>query len=591
MGSQTYPGVYFRTIDDSAYTLGLPNDSKIGLVCDTLKGPALQWVRVSNWGEFQQIFGPLPTSVNFQQNASHTNPTPYGPMAARTLLSEIDELYVYRLLKDADGAMDSAAATKARTADLSADGISGIAFELLSSGGLDIGDWYESYSPSNRPVYFVEVSNVNKAEHLTPRKYDIYVYESDQYAVTVPSAALSGVTFNGYALSSADASNLKAKEVFKNVVFLADPTSGISVLDAIGADGRGQVSSLIKAVITSPGNWSVFNSTGTGALGSENQGGIGAWGSIWVRHGDVPTTTVRNNFVGGDGRHFGTGTAMNLVSLPTDASNIAGLETGLDILLMPDAHLCSAAANVATGQDSLIDLAESYTAIAVVSPVNTNTVGTLKDWAIARNSSFGAGYAPWLSVWTGEDGYSYQPPDAWVAKAYLYTDRVNWPWFAPAGAKRGALGDVTPRYTFTEANQEILYDAGVNVIRNIAAYGPVVWGQKTLQQQNTALDRVNVRRLVNYIQHRVEEYGANFLFEPNDATTWSKFSAIVISMMENIKAENGVYDYRVIIDETTNTPTVIDQNKLAGKIFLKPTKTAEVITVDFIISGTGASFE
>jgi len=569
--TKTYPGVYFETIDDSAYTLGFANDSKIGLVGDFQKGPALTWIKVANWGEFKEIFGGL-SSETYGLTTDGLSQY-YGPQAAKTLLSETDELYVYRLLKTG--------AAYAQTTDLGAqDGgnSSGLKFQLLSAGGGDD----QEYKPENRPVYLIEASST-VAPGGGPRQYNLYIYESDQYYNASATTALAGLTFNGYDFWGADASNLKAKEVFKNVVFLNDPTSGISVLDAVGSDGRGQVSSLIKVVIDNATTWASFNTTGTGLL----EAGY-PYGSFFASN-PIAASDQGSVFDGGTGIRMDTD-PRDLADLHADASNVDGLADGLDIMIMPDAHLSSAAGDVATAVDSLETVAEAYGAIAVVTAPDSNTVGTLTDWAIARNSSFAAAYTPWVSVYT-TDGYKYHPADGWVAKAYLYTDRVNWPWFAPAGAKRGALGDISPKYIFTEANQEDMYDSGVNVIRNLPGYGPVVWGQKTTQQKNTALDRVNVRRLMNYLQKKVEEYSSDYLFEPNDSITWSKLSARVVALMENVKAESGVYDYRVIIDETTNTAAVIDQNKLAGKIFIKPTKTAEVIAISFTISGSGASFE
>lgn len=216
------------------------------------------------------------------------------------------------------------------------------------------------------------------------------------------------------------------------------------------------------------------------------------------------------------------------------------------------------------------------------------------DSGAALDSSYAAIYAPWCQVY---DPYNrrlvWAPPCGLIAGQYAYNDRVSQAWFAPAGLNRGKLRLVSKLKTnFTNANLELLQAPRqiVNPIRNIVGEGVTVWGQKTMQRRSSALDRVNVRRMLNYAKATVMGATRVLLFEPNDDKTWRRFSQLVTPVIQNIKDTRGLYDFRVICDASTNPPDLVDQNIMSGKILLKPTKTAEQIIVDFNVLSTGASF-
>lgn len=238
----------------------------------------------------------------------------------------------------------------------------------------------------------------------------------------------------------------------------------------------------------------------------------------------------------------------------------------------------------------------TYIADVLYSKVSaTDAKGSVNgDNGTALDSSYGAIYAPWCQVY---DAYNrrlvWAPPCGLVAGQYAYNDRVSQAWFAPAGLNRGKLKLVSKLKTnFTNANLELLQAPRqiVNPIRNIVGEGVTIWGQRTMQRRSSALDRVNVRRMLNYAKATVIGVSRVLLFEPNDDKTWRRFSQLVTPVIQNIKDTRGLYDFRVICDASTNPPDLIDQNKMSGKILLKPTKTAEQIVVDFNILNTGASF-
>ena len=171
-------------------------------------------------------------------------------------------------------------------------------------------------------------------------------------------------------------------------------------------------------------------------------------------------------------------------------------------------------------------------------------------------------------------------------------------WFAPAGFNRGGLTEgaagipitaVTER--LTSKNRDTLYDARINPIASFPNTGIVVFGQKTLQEGQSALDRINVRRLVIYLKKQISILSTQILFEQNVQATWNRFKSLVEPFLANVKTNFGITDYRLILDESTTTPDLIDQNIMYAKIMIKPARAIEYIAIDFVIASTGASFD
>jgi hypothetical protein len=211
------------------------------------------------------------------------------------------------------------------------------------------------------------------------------------------------------------------------------------------------------------------------------------------------------------------------------------------------------------------------------------------------DSSQCALYGPWLQVYDGYNRKSvWVGPACVVAGQYAFNDRVAQAWFAPAGLNRGKLRLVQDvSVLFTKSDLEGLQAPRMitNPIRPIINEGITIWGQRTGQRKATALNRVNARRMLNSAKHTIATAVRVLLFEPNDTDTWLRFKNIVNPAMQYIKDTRGVYEFRVICDESTNPPAQIDQNIMRGKILLKPTKTAETIYVDFSVLNTGADFD
>ena len=212
--------------------------------------------------------------------------------------------------------------------------------------------------------------------------------------------------------------------------------------------------------------------------------------------------------------------------------------------------------------------------------------------AATRNTSYASTYWPWLRVQDPETGkLVFVPTSTLIPGVYAFNDKVANTWNAPAGISRGGLSTVLQaKLKLTEANKASLSDGNVNPIATFPKKGVVIFGQKTLQKAASALDRVNVRRLLIDLKSFIGQVADTLVFEQNTITTRNKFLTTVTPFLENIQQNGGLYAFKVIMDDTNNTDDVIDRNQLVGQIYIQPTKTAEFISLDFIVLPTGAEF-
>ena len=212
--------------------------------------------------------------------------------------------------------------------------------------------------------------------------------------------------------------------------------------------------------------------------------------------------------------------------------------------------------------------------------------------AEARNSSYAAMYHPWVQMGSPSLGRSiWVPPSVAVAGVYAFSDKVSHEWFAPAGLNRGTIDNATNvQRKLTRSLRDDLYNSNVNPIAQFPGQGVVIYGQKTLQKKSSALDRVNVRRLLIKLKKFIAGTSRFLVFEQNNSKTRNRFLNIVNPYLEQVQSNSGLNVFKVVMDETNNTPDIVDRNQLYGQIFLQPTKTAEFIVLDFNVMRTGASF-
>ena len=222
----------------------------------------------------------------------------------------------------------------------------------------------------------------------------------------------------------------------------------------------------------------------------------------------------------------------------------------------------------------------------------TTTVASAKANAEARNSSYAAAYYPWVQIQDPTLGtYRYVPPSVVMAGVYHFNDVVGQPWFAPAGLNRGGIDSAVQAYRkLTQTNRDDLYESNQNPIATFPGQGVTVFGQKTLQKKASALDRVNVRRLLINIKKFVAQSSRNLVFEQKTTDLRNQFLNTVNPYLDQVQANSGLNAYRVVMDDSNNTPETIDRNMLVGQIFLQPSRTAEFIVLDFIVQPTGAAF-
>lgn len=207
------------------------------------------------------------------------------------------------------------------------------------------------------------------------------------------------------------------------------------------------------------------------------------------------------------------------------------------------------------------------------------------------DSNYSATYAPWLQWKDTDNGVNiYLPPTVEVVRNIALTDNISFPWFAPAGLTRGLTKASKARRKLTQDDSDSLYAGRINPIRTFADVGPVIFGQKTLQVKESALDRINVRRLLLQARKLISAVAIRLVFEQNDKQLRDQFLTLVDPILDTIKQQRGLTEFKIIMDETNNTPESIDRNELHGKIFIKPTKAAEFIYLDFVVTNTGASF-
>jgi hypothetical protein len=256
---------------------------------------------------------------------------------------------------------------------------------------------------------------------------------------------------------------------------------------------------------------------------------------------------------------------------------------------------------------AIIDIESVYTPTTESTESFSNRLGSVSEAVSAMqtrdlNNSYGCCYYPWVQIKDMSKGGKplWVPPSVVALGTFASNDASSELWFAPAGFNRGGLGGrngsgglpvigLTER--LTSKKRDDLYLNNINPIAKFPAEGIVIFGQKTLQQTSSALDRINVRRLMIYVKKEISRIAATILFDNNVKTTWDRFSGEVEPFLASIQSRFGLTEFKVVLDDTTTTADLIDRNIMYAKIFLKPARSIEFIAVDFIITRTGAAFE
>jgi phage tail sheath protein FI len=314
--------------------------------------------------------------------------------------------------------------------------------------------------------------------------------------------------------------------------------------------------------------------TGSGSIGGAFQGG-------------KPATTTEQKM------------NENITATNLEGYSTTDYNTALALLTNKDEYQFNVLLAPAVGLDS----AAATTVISTVegrgdafAPIHAGVYGTTviaaTNTAAGQSSNYSAVYYPWIQLYNSNLGKNVWATSTTVMGGVLaFNDQVGAEWFAPAGLNRGGVPSVLrAERKLSQADRDTLYSANVNPLATFPGEGVVVFGQKTLQRRATSLDRVNVRRLLIALKDYIGQVGNNLTFEQNTNATRNRFLAQVNPYMESVVQRQGLYAYKVVMDDTNNTADIIDRNQLVGQIYIQPTKTAEFIILNFNILPTGATF-
>ena len=371
--------------------------------------------------------------------------------------------------------------------------------------------------------------------------------------------------------------------------------------------GSNTVFAFDGTVTTSDGTYSFgFELTGSAAVDvNKRQFVVGFQGGF---DGVSPTTEVA---LAGSSANFGSGNTQGFNCSTSTASGSIAYIKGINSVSNPDdfdINLVSAPGIVRRHHsyvfDKIVDMVEAREDAFFIGDVvgvtynssngnvSSDTISQAVEQANGLDSNYVGTYYPWVkTIDSRTNRLTAVPPSVLMPGIYAANDAVAAEWFAPAGLNRGGIvGAVSVLNRLTHAERDTLYEGKVNPIASFPGEGIVAFGQKTLQDRASALDRINVRRLMIKVKKYIASTSRYLVFEQNTAQTRGRFLNTVNPYLEGIQQRQGLYAFRVVMDESNNTPDVIDRNILAGQIFLQPTKTAEFIVLDFNILPTGASF-
>ena len=642
------PGVFTNEIDQSFLpaTIGPLGAAIVG---PTVKGPALVPTVVSSYGEYVQIFGEVieSGSDNYQFLTSHTakdylrqggpctivrvaSPqSTFGVARATAIVpsgSSTSELFTLESLGDGpqfnnfvgtgssfgtDGLLPVRATAVANDHSLSGS-FGGRTFNFR---------WEVSQINLSKGTFTLLIrqgndTHVNKSVIETHANMSLDPNESNYILKRIGDASTEIAAEGGVAYVKPTGTYPNASKYIR-VSSIPDPRKTPNYLDENGDVTTAYSSSEAAAGDSTAKPTQFFPVVGSGSFGGAFGTGtyIGTGGSAWVSH---PSQTAGSN--GGQNvKHpfnfyenitntNSQGIDMANSKVQPDGTSVAsagGYGTALSILSNKDEYdfnllflpgvidqSLGSHHNAIIGQ--AIQLCEDRGDCFLVydNSSKTDSVATVKTSTEARNSSYAATYYPWVQIQDATAGlFRFVPPSVVMAGVYHFNDTVGQPWFAPAGLNRGGIDSAVQAYRkLTQKNRDDLYDSNVNPIATFPGQGVTAFGQKTTQKKASALDRINVRRLLINIKKFVASSSRTLVFEQNTSDLRNQFLNMVNPYLEQVQANAGLNAFRVVMDSSNNTDETIDRNMLIGQIFLQPSRTAEFIVLDFIVQPTGAAF-
>lgn len=561
------PGVFTRENDQSFITQQ-PVEAGAAIVGPTVKGPVEIPTLVTSYSEYVNKFGSTIVSggqvysfltgnsaYNYFQNGGNTllvTRVANGTFTSATASIDATSAFAFKLKTISEGAIMNSKSTLGANGD-------------LPNGTSDNVRWEVSFADSGSGTFNLLI---RQGDDLTNDKIVLETY--------------AGISLDPFQ------DNYISKVIGDSSQTLISDADGNKYLEITGSFANKSNYVYVDEVLKPTPNF--FNNTGSAASLAFKQ--------------SIPTVGS-GSFTGATGEATGSAPALFNEKISTntqglvaaDYSDAFSLLTNNDeyqynVITAPglihgvSAHTSALNTLIANTQNrgdaiSVIDLS-AYNA----------TITSTTTQASAINSSYAASYWPWCQMINPDTGkLNWVPASTLIPGVYTFTDNAAEPWFAPAGINRGGLDTVTrPERKLQRSQRDTLYESNVNPIANFPATGTVVFGQKTLQKKASALDRVNVRRLLIALKEFIGGVANNLVFEQNTIATRNNFLAQVNPYLESVQQRQGIFAFKVVMDASNNTPDVIDRNQMVGQIFLQPTRTAEFIILDFNVLPTGAEF-
>ena len=574
------PGVLARE-NDQSFVTAQPLTRGAAIIGPTVKGPVERPTLVSSFSSFQAVFGGALQSGSGQY-------TYLTSIAANQYFQNGGEsLLVTRVTSGSFSPASSSAVPTASAGNTT--GNSPFILETISEG--------------------IIMNTFNPAGNVTGSNGSLVSGSADNIRWEIASVNTSSGTFTLLIRRGNDnQSNKVVLESYNNISL--DPFASNYIAKAIG--------DISTTVVTRDGNTFLQESGSNPNI------------SAYVRVKEVPLKTPNyldnagnakpqftsslpalgsgsayGTFGGGQGSNIPAARAANFYQNinSTDSQGLKGIDYTNAIALLADTdnyqyNVISIpglyAADYGTQTTSVLNntIARGDSIFVMDLVAYNSSIAAVTGQAGGVDSSYAAAYWPWVQTIDPNTGeLVFIPPSTFIPGIYAFTDASADPWFAPAGINRGGMGQVVrAERKLTSANRDSLYEANVNPIATFPNQGVVVFGQKTLQKAASALDRVNVRRLLITLKDFISQIADNLVFEQNTIATRQNFLTQVNPYLESVQQRQGLYAFKVVMDDSNNTPDVIDRNELIGQIFLQPTKTAEFIILDFNVLPTGATF-
>ncbi len=575
------PGVFARE-NDISFIQPAPVEAGAAIIGPTVKGPVEEPTIVTSYNQYVRNFGETFVSASTKQEFLTS-------IAVKNYFQQGGgSVLVTRVVT---GSFTQATSTHVSSS--AKDSIQPFVIKTLGKGA----------------IFNNSTSLTNAGEHISGGGGALASGSRDNIRWEVQNVDNAKGTFSLLVRRGDDSHNNKVVlETFNNVSL--DPNSGNYIENVIGTQYKSKATDGTKTYIKTVGDYvnksnyiyvSTVNSPtvdyllndGT-TVGSDGTNSYSASLPI-VESGSFYNATGENAVASAN--YFNSISNTNAQGLTsgnyTDAISILDNKDEYIFNVLSAPGLIYENADQAGVLNSVVTLAESRgDCISVIDLDNYgSTVNGITSTATSLNSSYAASYWPWVQVLSATGRNVWAPASVVIPGIYAFTDNSSAPWFAPAGLVRGGIvGVIQAEQKLTRGQRDLLYDGKINPIATFPGQGIAVFGQKTLQTKASALDRVNVRRLLIQLKKFLGDQARNLVFEQNTVATRNRFLSVVNPYLESVVQRQGLYAFRVVMDDTNNTADVVDRNQLVGQIFIQPAKTAEFIVLDFTVEPTGATF-